>query len=148
MGRLALRPMRDADLAAVARIEQVNYPYPWTPGNFADALESGYICLVAEVAGEMVGYAVLLPGVDDAELLNISIAPEQQRKGLGMELLEEVLDIARGLGLQRVLLEVRPSNGPALALYRKGGFCEMGRRRGYYPADAGREDAIVMEYPL
>jgi ribosomal-protein-alanine N-acetyltransferase len=148
MGRLALRPMRVADLEAVTRIEDKNYPYPWTPGNFSDALDSGYICLIAEVGAEMVGYAVLMPGVDDAELLNISIAPERKREGLGMELLEEVLDIARGLGLQRVLLEVRPSNGPALALYRKGGFREMGRRRGYYPADSGREDAIVMEYPL
>jgi ribosomal-protein-alanine N-acetyltransferase len=79
------------------------------------------------------------------QLLNIGIVTEHQGKGLGGELLERMAGLARALKMQRMLLEVRPSNAVALALYRKHGFRQIGLRHGYYPAGAGREDAIVME---
>ncbi len=148
MGALVLRPMQAEDVPAVMQIEQRVYPFPWTPGNFADALASGYLCQVAELDGKMVGYAVMMPAVDEVQLLNISIAAEQQGKGLGSELLEKMMDAARAGSMQRVLLEVRPSNAAALALYRRHGFTEIGRRRDYYPAHNGREHAIVMERKL
>ncbi len=98
---------------------------------------------------EMLGYAVLMPAVDEAHLLNISIAAEHQRRGLGATLLHEIMNIARSLNMRRVILEVRPSNLAALALYRKAGFGELAMRRSYYPAvNNGREDAMVMEYLL
>lgn len=93
----------------------------------------------------MLGYTVLMPAVDEAQLINISIAAEHQRKGLGRKLLGEIKEIARGLHMQRLLLEVRPSNVAALGLYRDADFREIGLRRGYYAAASGREDAIVME---
>lgn len=138
--------MNAADVDEVVRIEQCVHRYPWTRGNFSDALDSGYVCMVYESENGMLGYAVLMPAVDEAQLLNISIAAEQQRKGWGRRLLYEIMEIARGMNLRRVLLEVRPSNVAALALYRAAGFHEIGLRRGYYAA-AGqrREDAIVME---
>ncbi len=148
MGALALRPMQAEDVPAVMQIEQRVYPFPWTPGNFADALASGYLCQVAELDGKMVGYAVMMPAVDEVQLLNISIAAEQQGKGLGSELLEKMMDEARAGNMQRMLLEVRPSNTAALALYRRHGFTEIGRRRDYYPAHNGREHASVMERKL
>jgi len=143
---ITLRDMDYEDIREVMRIEESIYRHPWTAGNFADSLDSGYVCKVAVLAGAMVGYAVLMPSVDEAHLLTIGIAAGHQRQGLGTEVLGKILDIARGLGTRRVLLEVRPSNAAALALYRRGGFREIGLRRGYYPADENaREDAIVME---
>ena len=115
----------------------------------SDSIRAGYLCKVAELEGEMVGYGVLMPSLDEAHLLTIGIAASQQRRGLGTALLGMLLELARAAGVRRVLLEVRPSNTPALALYRKNGFSQIGLRRGYYPADNNlREDAIVMERPL
>lgn len=145
MSDLALRPMTAEDVAAVAAIEQDIHRYPWTPGNFGDALGSGYLCKVAELDGGIAGYAVMMPGVGEAELLDIGIVAAFQGRGLGGELLQRMMELARGLGMQRMLLEVRTSNVAALALYRKQGFVEIGRRRGYYAAGDEREDAIVME---
>ena len=140
-----LRKMNLADVDAVMRIEQDVHAHPWTRGNFTDALNSGCVCKVYEADGEMLGYVVLMPAVDEAQLLDISIAAAHQRKGLGRKLLEETMKIARGVNMRRVLLEVRPSNAAALELYRAAGFSQIGLRRGYYPKDNGREDAIVME---
>ncbi|MBI5919867.1 MAG: ribosomal protein S18-alanine N-acetyltransferase [Nitrosomonadales bacterium] len=140
-----MRPMTAADVDAVLSIEQAVHAHPWTRGNFADALAAGYLCQVDEVGGELRGYAVLLPGVDEAELLTIGVAAAHQRRGLGEALLRAALRLADERGLSRIFLEVRPSNAAALALYRKAGFLEVGRRRSYYPAPHGREDAILME---
>ncbi len=147
--KLSLRAMDYGDVEAVMRIEQSIYPYPWTAGNFIDSLDSGYACMVAELDGTMVGYAVLMPSVDEAHLLTIGISADHQRKGLGVEVMGRMMTMAHESGFNRILLEVRPSNAPALALYRKCGFRQIGLRRGYYPADNnGREDAIVMECNL
>lgn len=146
---LSLRQMVREDIEEVMRIERSIYPYPWSAGNFTDSLNFGHVCKVAELDGAMVGYAVLMPAPDEAHLLTIGIATGHQRMGLGAALLEKMMAIAREAGMQRVILEVRPSNTAALALYRKCGFSQIGLRRGYYPADNnGREDALVLEYIL
>ncbi len=143
-----MRPMTQADLDAVAHIEQAVQPFPWTRGNFSDALESGYLCRVAEQDGEVWGYVILLPVYGEAELLNIGVAAEQQRKGLGRAMLNEMLEFARNGKMQRVFLEVRASNEAALALYRSAGFSEIGVRRGYYRNANFSEDAITMACDL
>lgn len=149
MMALTLRTMDYGDVERVMHIEQSIYPYPWTTGNFIDSLDSGYACMVAELDGVLIGYAVLMPSVDEAHLLTIGIAAAHQRKGLGEEVLARMMAMAHDSGINRIILEVRPSNTPALALYRKCGFQQIGLRRGYYPADNnGREDAIVMECDL
>jgi [ribosomal protein S18]-alanine N-acetyltransferase len=145
VSELVLRPMAAEDIEVVAGIEQSIHRYPWTPGNFSDALNSGYLCKVAELDGDMVGYAVMMPALDEVQLLDIGIVAEQQGRGLGGELLQRMMRLARGLGMRRILLEVRPSNVAALALYSKYGFREIGLRHGYYSAEDEREDAIVME---
>ena len=145
---IILRDMNPADLAGIANIEQRVHAYPWTIGNFADALESNYVCKVCEVQSETLGYAVFMNVVDEAHLLDIGIVTEHQRKGLGRWLLGAIMEIARASGMQRMLLEVRPSNVAALGLYSDIGFREIGLRCGYYAAGNKREDAIVMEYLL
>ncbi|MEW6164655.1 MAG: ribosomal protein S18-alanine N-acetyltransferase [Pseudomonadota bacterium] len=137
-------PMTAADLDEVAALEQRIHAFPWTPGNFRDSLAAGHACWLRREAGAPAAYAVTMRVVDEEHLLDIGVAPQRQRQGLGAALLEFLCARARAAGVVRMLLEVRPSNAAAVAFYRHFDFAEIGRRRGYYPAHAGREDAIVM----
>jgi ribosomal-protein-alanine N-acetyltransferase len=143
-----MREMTSADLDAVLVIEQSVQHYPWTCGQFADSLNAGHWCRADEADGELRGYAIMMPAVDEAELLTIGVAATQQRKGLGRAMLREMLELARERSMQRVFLEVRPSNTAAVALYRSAGFSEVGLRRGYYRDASGSEDALVMACEL
>lgn len=143
--RMELVPMSDGDVDAVTAIEQRAHPFPWTRGNFVDSLKAGHSTWVFREGSALVGYGVLMMAVDEAELLNITIAPEYQRRGLGSVLLDELFGVARSHGAVRMLLEVRPGNAAGLALYSRFGFAEIGRRRAYYH---GKEDAIVMARDL
>lgn len=142
------RPMQMADLDAVMAIEPTIYSHPWTRGNFSDSLNSGYSAWILEANQKVIGYALLMMVLDEAHLLNLSIAKTQQKQGLGRYLLEYMLQIAKNHQAANMFLEVRPSNISAIALYENMGFCEMAVRRGYYPAHNGREDAILMGLAL
>ena len=143
-----MQNMTPADVDAVLAIEQAVQQYPWTRGNFVDALTNGYLCRVDEVEGAIRGYAILMPLVDEAELLTIGVAAIHQRKGVGRALLKEMLQIARSHNMRSVFLEVRASNAAALALYRSVGFIRIGVRRGYYRNATVSEDAITMAMDL
>jgi [ribosomal protein S18]-alanine N-acetyltransferase len=145
---IELRPMTEADLPAVMAIENAIYAFPWTPGNFRDSLAAGYSCWIYVRDGALIGYAVLMRASDEAHLLNLSISASCQRQGCGSLLLQRVCDFARGLGTLLLFLEVRPSNTGALRLYERHGFERIGVRREYYPAQAGREDALILSRPL
>lgn len=140
--------MMPADVDEVLSIELAVQAYPWTHGNFMDALNSGYRGYLDEADGEIRAYAVLMPALEQAELLNIGVAAGQQRKGYGRALLRAVLEIAAGQNMLRVFLEVHRSNIAAIALYRSAGFAEIGVRRGYYQNANGSEDAITMACDL
>ena len=163
--RFDYAPMTPADLDQVLALERSVYPHPWTRGNFTDSLDAGYHAWVLRggagsgngadnAAGtppgnQLAGYFLLMAALDEVHLLNVSVAARWQRQGLGHYLLDKVAACARGLGAESVLLEVRPSNLRALHVYRRYGFADIGRRKGYYPAhDGQREDAIVMRYVL
>lgn len=143
-----MRAMTMDDVDGVLSIEQAVQAYPWTRGNFVDALDNGYVCRVDEADCEIRGYAVLMPLIDEGELLNIGVAAGKQRKGLGRAMLLEMLDLACERNMLRVFLEVRSSNSAALALYRSSGFGEVGVRRDYYKNASGSEDAITMACEL
>ena len=143
-----LSAMLDADLDGVMAIEKTIYSHPWTRGNFVDSLNAGYECRCLWLGAELLGYFVLMVAAQEAHLLNLSIGSAHQRRGLGSGLLRDAADLARRLGARNVFLEVRPSNRGAQALYTRFGFRKIGTRRGYYPAPAGREDALVLTLPL
>ena len=143
-----LRPMSVSDLDAIMAIERVNFPFPWTEGNFKDSMNSGYLCLVMEQAKQVMSYAVLMMVLDEAHLLNISVAQSHQGQGWGRYLLVQMMEMGREKGGLNMFLEVRPSNHSALGLYESMGFNEMGVRPGYYPAHNGREDAVLMGMAL
>lgn len=141
-------PMTVADLEAVTALEQRVQDFPWTLGNFRDSLGAGHGGWVYREADVLVAFAVTMRVLDEEHLLVIGVLPERQRGGLGGALLACLCVRAREAGVTRMLLEVRPSNEKAIAFYRHFDFAEIGRRRGYYPAHAGREDAIVMAKTL
>jgi ribosomal-protein-alanine N-acetyltransferase len=143
--KLEFGPMREADVDAVTAIEQRAHAFPWTRGNFVNSLKAGHSAWVLRDGGAIVGYGLLLMTVDEAELLDITIAPECQRRGLGGMLMAQLFDVARGHGAVRMFLEVRAGNAAAQALYRRAGFSRIGLRRAYYH---GKEDAIVMAREL
>jgi ribosomal-protein-alanine N-acetyltransferase len=142
--------MQYGDLDRVLAVERAAYSFPWTRGNFIDALAAGYLAelLVDERAG-LVGYYLAMAGVDEMHLLNLTVAPAQQRRGHSRTLLDALERRCRDQGLATLWLEVRASNSRARQVYARRGFAEVGLRRGYYPAaKATREDAIVMSLPL
>ena len=145
---MRVEPMHEADLDGVLAIERSVYEFPWTSGNFRDSMRAGYQCRVAWHDGALLGYFVLLVGAGEAHLLNLSVAAPMQRRGYGRFLLQEVIDQARRAVVTQMVLEVRPSNGAAQALYQSYGFRQIGVRRNYYPAAAGREDALVLAFDL
>jgi ribosomal-protein-alanine N-acetyltransferase len=139
-----LETMTERDLDEVLVIEKAVYSHPWTRGNFADSLRSGYECRTLRLDAELIGYFVLLIGPGEAHLLNLSVAAARQRRGYGAALLREVLRIAHERGAAQLFLEVRPSNIAARGLYESFGFRSVGLRGAYYPAHHRREDALVM----
>ncbi|WP_374593740.1 ribosomal protein S18-alanine N-acetyltransferase [Aquabacterium sp.] len=141
-----LRAMLPADLPEVLRIERQAYEFPWTQGNFASSLASGYLaeCLFDAAGGALLGYYVAMMGFEEMHLLNITVAPAQQGRGFGHALLHLLRVRSQQHQARKVWLEVRVSNPRAQRLYTAFGFEVVGTRRGYYPARGGREDAIVM----
>lgn len=150
LARLVYEPMLESDLDEVVAIEQAVYPHPWSRTNFADSLNQGYQAWVLrDTTRELLGYFLIMAAVDEAHLLNVAVSARWQGQGLGRFLLNQSVACARGLGMESMLLEVRPSNGRALEIYRRYGFIEIGRRKAYYPAaNQQREDAIVMRFEL
>lgn len=149
-GALQFARMQATDIEDVMRVENDAYPFPWTRGNFLDSLASRYEAWVArEGDGRLAGYFLLMHAVDDVHLLNITVRPDLQGQGIGRWLLDKVCTLAADAGIGAVLLEVRPSNLHAHAVYRHAGFRDIGRRKNYYPAASQtREDAIVMRLEL
>ncbi len=146
--RAQIRAMQHGDLAAVAEVERQSYDFPWSQGVFRDCLLAGYYCSVLDYDGTVSGYSVLSVAADEAHVLNLCVGPEWRGYSYGSQLLDDLLSRARAASVNRVLLEVRPSNRQAVRLYLKRGFVRIGERRNYYQADVGREDALVLALSL
>ncbi len=147
---LRMVPMTQHSLDAVLKIEQTAYAFPWSAGNFIDSLAASHVCqLLCDAHGRVLGYFVVLPGYEEMHLLNITVTPGEQGRGLGRGLLEALVRTCRSWAARQLWLEVRPSNQRAMRMYERFGFEAKGVRRGYYPAALGkREDAIVMSLKI
>ena len=143
-----LRPMTEADLPRILQIELASYEHPWSIGNFTDSLHVGYSMWVREAEGEIIGYYVMMAAAGEAHLLNLTIAPDWRRHGLGRDLLDHCVARARDHQADCLFLEVRASNTVAIALYHSRGFIDLAVRRSYYPTVDGREDALIMKKDL
>lgn len=142
-----LRRMTEGDIEAVEKIERDCFSVPWSVESLRFAVASGvHHTVVLTAEEEVVGFGICAAVFEDCEIMDIAVAENARRKGYGATLLEEMLRFAVNAGCERVLLEVRESNLPAKALYKKKGFAEYGRRRGYYSCPA--EDALLMRLDL
>jgi ribosomal-protein-alanine N-acetyltransferase len=139
-----LRPMARADLAAVATIELLSSPAPWSREMFGGCLRPDYLCHVLERGGEVVGFSIANFAANEGHLLNIAVDPGFRRLGYASLLLKSLLARYERFSVKSVFLEVRVSNEAAMRLYRRFGFQAIGVRRDYYVCEGGREDAVTM----
>jgi ribosomal-protein-alanine N-acetyltransferase len=126
-------------------IEEVSFPSPWSRTLFAEEIGrrfSDAIVIVEEPGNSVAGYAVCWTVGEESHLLNIAVRPDVRKQGAGRSLLKECLRRSALAGGRRIILEVRPSNDPAIRMYLHEGFRFAGIRKGYY-TDTG-EDALVL----
>ncbi len=146
---LRLRKMDHADIPGVLAIETQNYEFPWSEGIFKDCFRTmTYTNWVCEAPDDViVGYCIVSVAAGEAHIMNISVNPLFQRMGAGRKMLEHLIAYARPRA-EKIFLEVRPSNPGAIKLYQQAGFQQIGLRKNYYPAQNGREDAIMFALDL
>lgn len=144
---MKIRHHNKNDLTAIAEIESVSIIPPWSYNaicSFSE-YETSRI-LVAEIDGCVVGYITYSSVLDEYQIANVATHPEYRRKGIGESLLNALYEEARFNNVSIITLEVRQSNEPAIYLYKKAGYVEVGRRRNYYKNPT--EDAILMNLTL
>ncbi|MBQ4473998.1 MAG: ribosomal protein S18-alanine N-acetyltransferase [Lachnospiraceae bacterium] len=142
---LMFRPMFPGDLPRVLEIEEASFSDPWSEAGFADAMKApGAMCTVAARGEKIEGYAIFYTVMDEAQLLNVAIAPEARGQKIGERMLVIAMQKLEMRGIRHFYLEVRESNEAARALYTKIGFGEDGIRRDFY--EKPREDAVLMSF--
>jgi len=136
-------PMDRSHIPQIAALEQACFPDPWSERLLEDALFDPQACFIAaeDEEGHILGYAGLHAVLDEGYIDNIAVEPDARRHGVASALLDVFCRFA-GEHLAFLSLEVRASNAPAIALYEKFGFRNVGTRRDYYIHP--REDAIIM----
>jgi ribosomal-protein-alanine N-acetyltransferase len=140
---MTVRKMVQADVPAVAAIEQACFSEPWTEKGFLDALDNPHaIFWVAEEDTKILGYLGMYVSVDEGEITNVAIGEPFRGRGIGRTLLETAQSYAAERPLMRIILEVRVGNIPAITLYRRCGFVGLGIRRDFY--ELPKEDAEIM----
>jgi ribosomal-protein-alanine N-acetyltransferase len=144
--QLVIEPMRRRHLKGIMAIEPRVYPKPWSASVFIDEIDMAHrgqrVYVVAKIGGQLVGYAGMILGVDEAHVTNIAVDPQQHRLGIGTRLLHGLITHAIEMGGHAVSLEVRVTNWGAQRMYGRFGFHPVGIRRNYY--QELHEDAVVM----
>jgi ribosomal-protein-alanine N-acetyltransferase len=139
--QLTIRPLGYSDLPQVIAIERRAFPTPWSLAMFVLELSRpSSVCLAAVSGGRVIAYLICSRYSEVWHLMNVAVDPPARRRGIAWALMEEMLE--RAGPEEPYTLEVRPSNGPAIALYERFGFRSAGTRRRYYQ-DTG-EDALIM----
>lgn len=149
----AIEPLRVEDAAALAAIHHEDFVRPWSAEEFATLLKQnpvfGFGARPVGRRRELAGFALARVAAGEAEILTIAVARTARRAGLGRRLMDAVLRHLHHLRAEALFLEVDETNAPALALYRRLGFREVGRRSNYYDGAAGKKSsALVMRRDL
>ena len=144
---IKILPMADTHVSAIAELERVCFSDPWSENSIRAELNNPYsFWLVAEADGETVGYIGSQTAVDEADIMNVAVAPSHRRCGIGQMLIDELVNELKNKGIVALMLEVRASNDSAIALYEKNSFSCVGVRPNYYFHP--REDARIMRKEL
>ncbi len=140
---MLIRKMEEQDVSWVARVERENFSMPWSEKAFTDSLkQEEALFLVAEEEGNGLGYIGVYLSFEEGEITNVSVDGTQRNRGIGNALVEQLKKEAKERKVERIFLEVRVSNEPAIHLYEKQGFEKAGCRKNFY--EKPREDAWVM----
>ena len=133
------------DIEQIHQLDRQASLFAWTLKNFQDCWQSEHTGkVICDVNGLIVGFIILQKVVDELHILNIAVRPSYQRQGIATQLLEQTLDFADNNNCYVISLEVRRSNEGAQRVYQRVGVNEISVRKDYYPAEKGREDAILM----
>ena len=144
---MIIRLMKQEDVPQIANLEMLCFSDPWSENSIASELDNRLSCwLVAEEQGTVAGYVGSQSVLDMADMMNIAVAPDFRRQGIAEQLILALIDKLKENGIIALLLEVRVSNAPAIALYEKLGFELVGRRPRYYHNP--REDALILRKEL
>ena len=145
----SFRAATQADVPAIVEIERTSFGDPWSEETFRDLLRlrQAIFLVVSEGLPESIcGYVIAAVITDEAEVLNLAVAGQSRRRGLGGRLLDAGLGMIRERGAREVFLEVRESNAAAIALYNSRGFAALSRRARYYRNPV--EDALVLRHAI
>lgn len=144
---MLIREMTLQDVPAVAEIEKACFSLPWSEKSLVDSVvREDTMFLVCEDAQEIVGYIGMYLSFDEGDITNVAVSPAHRKKGYGEAIVSKAVELAKEKQLEMILLEVRVSNVPAISLYKKMGFEEIGMRKNFYEHPV--EDAIIMKCPL
>ena len=146
---LHVRPMRVDDVDSVYAIELIAHRVPWSREIIRDCVLVKYDCRILEIEADTVpalaSYIVSRYDLNTCHVLNLCVTPHMQGKGYGRFLLQNLINSQEGTSINRMILEVRPSNTRALNLYQKMGFQQIGIKKDYYKDIDGTEDGVVLE---
>lgn len=137
-----IRFYSDADAPHIAELEKECFSDPWSQNAIREAAEYGTVFLVAEHKNEILGYLGMKPVLDEGYISNVAVTSSARGKGIGSALLEKLTSYAKENGIKTISLEVRPSNAPAIALYEKFGYKQVGRRKNFYSHPT--EDGLIL----
>ena len=140
--------MQESHTTQIAALEQANFSTPWDEDSIRAELENSLALWLAAVDAEqnVLGYVGSQSCFEDADILNVCVAPEARRRGIAEALMLELERRLLPKGVEKITLEVRASNEPAIALYSKIGYVKVGTRRNYY--EKPREDALILQKSL
>ena len=140
---IEIRSMERSDIPRLAELEKLCFSDPWSESAFEYELKNPLsLWLVAAEEGEIAGYVGTQTVMDESDMMNIAVAPDFRRQGIAEKLIDVLIDLLNERQSKSLTLEVRVSNAPAISLYQKLGFSQVGLRRGYYRNP--REDAYIL----
>jgi ribosomal-protein-alanine N-acetyltransferase len=144
---MIIREMKREDVPAIAELEKLCFSDPWSENSIASELDNPLsYWLVAEDNGKIAGYVGSQSVLDAADMMNLAVSPDCRQQGVGQALVNELVQHLQKNNVIALLLEVRVSNAPAISLYEKLGFEQVGRRPKYY--HNSREDALILRKEL
>ncbi len=144
---LSVRSIKESDVETVARMERLYFTDAWSEKSILETMKQPQaFILVAEENAEMVGYCIVYFAMDEAEIARIAVEASKRKQGVGQELLRATCRAGIQQGVERLLLDVRESNVPALNLYRSFGFVEDGIRKNFYQNPT--EHAVLMSMSI
>lgn len=143
---IIIEKMLAENISDVAEIEKICFAHPWSEKSLEEQLTNdiSHFFVAKNIDGKSIGYAGMQAIVGEGYVTNIGVLPQYRGSGIGSRLVKQLIDTADGLRLDFISLEVRPSNTVAIALYKKYGFKEVGRRKNFYRSPT--EDGLIMTY--